>query len=212
MALCWATAAGCSQLPSAIVKCCSQFDGHRTICSSFCQQPNEAGQRASSSHPPGLGRNQDTIAQTMRQQQQSQIAPQGCTSGAQNWSASTAGTFEPRQQQQLQVNVFQQMQSALAALNPSAPAGQTLESSTRYHMASAMAIAMMTPFLQTLEQQQERQQEEKRVMVAKMECMNRRLQCIENKLDSNATSYPLMALAMAQQKHALARLPCCRLQ
>ncbi|DBB03044.1 TPA: hypothetical protein ACH3X1_000022 [Trebouxia sp. C0004] len=72
------------------------------------------------------------------------------------------------------------------------------------------AIAMMTPFLQILEQQQERQQEEKRVMVAKMERMNR--QCIENKLDSNANSYPLVALTMAQQKHALAGLPCNRLQ
>ncbi len=145
-------------------------------------------------------------AQTMRQQQQSQTALQGSTSEAQNSNASTAGAFQPRQQQQ--VNVFQQMQSALAALNPSAAAGQTLESSTMYHMASAMATAMMTPFLQILEQQQERQQEERRVMLAKMESMNRRLQCIEGKLDSNASFYPLMALAMAQlsqQTHALAQ-------
>ena len=45
-------------------------------------------------------------------------------------------------------------------------------------------------------------------MLAKMESMNRRLQCIEGKLDSNASFYPLMALAMAQlsqQTHALAQ-------
>ena len=151
-------------------------------------------------------------AQSMRQQQQSQIAPQGSASGAQNSNASTAGAFQPwqQQQQQPQVNVFQQMQSALAALNPSATAGaSTLESNTMYHMASAMATAMMTLFLQILEQQQqERQQEERRLMLAQMEGINMRLQRIEGKLDSNASFYSLMALAMtqlSQQTHALAQ-------
>jgi len=119
----------------------------------------------------------------LRQQQQSQIAPQGSASGAQHSNASTVGAFQPwqQQQQQPQVNVFQQMQSALAALNPSATAsGSTPESSAMYHMASAMATAMMTPFLQILEQQQERQQErqqeERRLMLAQMQRMDRRLQ------------------------------------
>ena len=152
-------------------------------------------------------------AQTLRQQQQSQPALQGSASGVQHSNAFTAGAFQSWQQQQPQVNVFQQMQSALAALNPSATAGSsTPESSTMYHMASAMATAIMTPFLQILEQQQERQQErqqeERRWMLAQMERMDRRLQCIEGKLDSNASFYPLMALAMAQlsqQTHALAQ-------
>ena len=71
-----------------------------------------------------------------------------------------------------------------------------------------MATAMMTPFLQILGQQQERQQEERRVMLAQMEGMNRRLQWIGGMLDSNASFYRLMALAMAQlsqQTHALAQ-------
>ena len=141
-------------------------------------------------------------AQTLRQQQQSQTAPQGNATGPQHSHASTAGSFQPwkqQQQQQPQVNVYQQMQSALAALNPSATAGgSTLESSTMYHMASAMATAMMTPSLQILQQQQERQQEERRLMLAHVERMDRCLQCIEGKLDSNASFYPLIALAMAQ--------------
>ena len=101
------------------------------------------------------------------------------------------------------------MQRALAALNPSATASSsTPESSIMYHMASAMATAIMTSFLQFLEQQQERQQEDKRLMLAQMERMDRRLQSIKGKLDSNASFYPLMALAMAQlsqQTHALAQ-------
>jgi hypothetical protein len=120
-------------------------------------------------------------AQTLRQQQQSQPALQGSASGVQHSNAFTAGAFQPWQQQQPQVNVFQQMQSALAALNPSATAGSsTPESNTMYHMVSAMSTAIMTPFLQILEQQQERQQErqqeERRLMLAQMQRMDRRLQ------------------------------------
>ncbi len=43
-------------------------------------------------------------------------------------------------------------------------------------------------------------------MLAQMERMDRRLQCIEGKLDSNASFYPLMAMAqLDQQTHALAQ-------
>ena len=200
MALCWATATGCSQLPSAVVTGCSQFDGHRAICSRFCQQPSEAGQRASSSCPPGLGRNQSDCSDLA-----SAAAVPDCTAGECKWSPALQCFHSWR--------ISAMATAAAAGERLSADAKRlgsvsTPESSTMHHMASAMATAMMTPFLQILEQQQERQQEERRLMLAQMERMDRRLQCIEGKLDSNASFYPLMALAMAQlsqQTHALAQ-------
>ena len=69
------------KLPSAVVTGCSQFGGHRAICSRFCQQPSEAGQWASSSRPPGLGRNQSDCSDLA-----SAAAVPDCTAGEHKWS------------------------------------------------------------------------------------------------------------------------------
>ena len=75
-------------------------------------------------------------------------------------------------------------------------------------MAVQMATACMAPVLQVMKQRDEAHQAEVRQLTATVASMSGQLQRMESKVDSNASFYPLMSLAMAQlsqQTHGLAQ-------
>ena len=137
-------------------------------------------------------------AQTMRQQQQSQAAQQQSNADPQSSTGAAASTALQPSPAPLQVNIFQQMEQAMAAAASSA---QNSEQHSMCMMATHMASAMMSPVLQALQHRDEMHQEAMKQMSGTVDNLSRQLQRIERKLDSNASFYPLMALTMAQLSH-----------
>ena len=137
-------------------------------------------------------------AQTLRQQQQSQAAQQQSNADPQSSADAAATTALQPSLGPLQVNIFQQMEQAMAA---AASSSQIPEQHSMHMMAAHMASAMMSPVLQALQHRDEVHQTAMRQMSAKVDNLSQQLQRIESKLDPNASFYPLMALTMAQLSH-----------
>ena len=124
-------------------------------------------------------------ARMMRAQQQTEVQPQrgNAETPAPDNGASSGG--QPRQQQP---NVFDQMTVAMSALSNGAASQNPMQ-----QMASTMAAAIVSPLLQA--------QADKRQLQEELSVMSSRLQRMESKMDSNASFYPLMSIAMARLCH-----------
>lgn len=145
-------------------------------------------------------------AQAVRQQQQSQGAQQQRSADPQ--SSNFASQVLQRPHQELQVDIAQQMQAAMATAACSDDAYLSAEQRSMRQMAVQMATACMAPVLQVMKQRDEAHQAEVRQLTATVASMSGQLQRMESKVDSNASFYPLMSLAMAQlsqQTHGLAQ-------
>ena len=137
-------------------------------------------------------------AQTMRQQQQSQAMQQQSNTGLQSSAGPACSALQATPSGPLQVNLFQQMQEAMAA---AASNDQNPEQHSMRMMATHMASAMIAQVLQVLQHRDEVHQAAMRQMSATVDNLSHQLQRVESKLDSNASFYPLMALTMAQLSH-----------
>ena len=145
-------------------------------------------------------------AQTVRQHQLAQASQQAAASAQPPSTASAATDGQSAQPEQ--DSAFQLLQSVMATVASSNEAAMAPEHAPVLHMIGAV----MAPVVQMLKDEQQKEHAMHRASMDQLLQQNRQLSqqldSVEQKIDSNAHFYPLMAVAMAQlsqQMHGLAQ-------
>jgi len=145
-------------------------------------------------------------AQTVRQHQLAQASQQAAASAQPPSTASAATDSQSAQPEQ--DSAFQLLQSVMATVASSNEAAMAPEHAPVLHMIGAV----MAPIVQMLKDEQQKERAMHRASMDQLLQQNRQLSQqldrVEQKIDSNAHFYPLMAVAMAQlsqQMHGLAQ-------
>ncbi|DBB04013.1 TPA: hypothetical protein ACH3X1_013074 [Trebouxia sp. C0004] len=145
-------------------------------------------------------------AQTVRQHQLAPASQQAAASAHPPGTASAATDSQSAQPEQ--DSAFQLLQSVMATVASSNEAAMAPEHAPVLHMIGAV----MAPVVQMLKDEQQKERAMHRASMDQLLQQNRQLSQqldrVEQKIDSNAHFYPLMAVAMAQlsqQMHGLAQ-------
>jgi len=144
-------------------------------------------------------------AQTVRQHQLAQASQQAAANAANAQPPSTASAATDSQSAQPeQDSAFQLLHSVMATVASSNEAAMAPEHAPVLHMIGAM----MAPVVQMLKEQQKEHRASMDQLLQQNRQLSQQLDRVEQKIDSNAHFYPLMAVAMAQlsqQMHGLAQ-------
>ncbi|DBA79819.1 TPA: hypothetical protein ACH3X1_008479 [Trebouxia sp. C0004] len=144
-------------------------------------------------------------AQTVRQHQLAQASQQAAASAHPPGTASAATDSQSAQPEQ--DSAFQLLQSVMATVASSNEAAMAPEHAPVLHMIGAV----MAPVVQMLKDEQQKERAMHRASMDQLLQQNRQLSQqldrVEQKIDSNAHFYPLMAVAMAQLNQQMMAWP-----